>query len=125
MDSFLAGGRCGFAGHVDALASDVVLPAVVHTAQTVLLVARPVEGGAPVGADLCEETDFTRGVAEEDEILVEQLDAVRFVVRLLEVSREVDRHPVLPHEVAHGGAGADVGQYFVISFGQHVRAPVP
>jgi hypothetical protein len=44
---------------------------VIHAAEAVLLVSRQEERYASMGAELLEDADATRGVAERDQLLTE------------------------------------------------------
>src|SRR5581483_1054056 len=61
-------------GEVDALARDVVFPAVVWAAQPAVLVAPEPERDAAMRAELGEEAQAPFAVAEGDERLAEELD---------------------------------------------------
>ena len=75
-----------------------------------------------MGAVLREQADLPSGVPKDDQVLAEHGQPDRVAVRLEELLREHHGHPVLPHEVAHGGAGADVGEESVVFGVQHARA---
>ena len=66
--------------HVDALAVDVELPAVVDAAQAVLVVAAEEHRRAAVRAVRIDQADAAVGVTEGDEVLVEDLDLDRDAV---------------------------------------------
>src|SRR5258708_18343160 len=56
----------GLGRHLDHIAFDVELPAVIETAQSALLVARVDERSAPVRAVFVEHAEAASGVAEHD-----------------------------------------------------------
>ena len=62
----------GLRWHVDAVAIDVELPAVVDAAQPGLLIATEEEAGAAVRAVVADHADGAGGVAEGDEVLAEE-----------------------------------------------------
>jgi hypothetical protein len=68
------------AGHVDARASRVVLPAVIHAAQAALFVAAEEQWRAAVRAIRIEDADFAVGVPKSDQILAEGTCADRISV---------------------------------------------
>ena len=117
-------GLGGLGGHVDAVAADVVLPAVVDAADAGLLVATEEEAGAPVGAVVVDEADGAGGVAEGDEVLAEQADADGVGVGAWELAGHEGRDPVLPHELAHSGAGANPGEGLVVLLREHCGPPL-
>ena len=98
----------GLVGHVEAGAGDVVLPAVVVAAEPALLVAPEEERGAAVGAVLGDEANVAVGVAEDDEVLAEEADALQGAVTLRQVAGGQEGVPELAEQVAHGCAGTDL-----------------
>ena len=103
----LAGGR---ARHVDAVAGDVVLPAVIDAAQPALLVAAEEQRGAAMRAAMIHHADATLAVAEGDQLLAEQHQAGGRAVAF-EFGREQCWQPIVPHQPAHGGARADLREF--------------
>src|SRR5579883_395804 len=63
----------GLVRHVHAGALNIEFPAVVHAAQTALLVPTQEHGGQTVRAVLLEQPDVAVCVAEGDELLPQQL----------------------------------------------------
>jgi hypothetical protein len=61
--------------HVHAAAADVELPAVVDAPQPALLVTAEEQRGAPMRAELFEESDAPLGVTKGHQVLAEELDA--------------------------------------------------
>src|SRR5204862_7683371 len=105
--------------NLDALAGDVICPAVIRTAQAALLVAAEPERHAAVGAELVDQPETVPGVAKCDEALREQLDPHRRAIRLGQLLGEQRRQPVAPEELAHRRARAGARQKFVL-FCPHV-----
>ena len=99
-------------GHLETVAIDVVFPAVIDAAQTVLLVAPVEEGGAAMRAAVVEHADPAGAVAKRHQLLAEQHEADGRAVGH-EFGGKRRRNPVLPHEAAHRRAGAGVRQAFV------------
>ena len=113
----------GLVGHVEAGAGDVVLPAVVVAAEPALLVAAEEERRAPVGAVLGDEADVAVGIAEGDEVLAEEADALQGAVALRQVAGGQEGGPELAEEGAHGCAGTDPREEFVVNGCQHSVLP--
>ena len=103
--------------HVDALAGDVVLPAVVGAAQTVLLVASEEEVCPAVRAVALDEPHAARGVAESEQRFSEEGYAHRLAVGLGKVGRLEERHPETADELAGGGSRPDSRQLLVLCNG--------
>ena len=91
--------------HVDAVAFDVELPAVIDAAQAAFLVAAEEQRGAAVRAAMLHDADPAVGVAEGDQLLAEQHQPHRLAVGL-ELRRETGGNPVFAHQVAHRRARA-------------------
>src|SRR6185437_5797846 len=68
------------AGHIDALARGVELPAVVDAAETAFLVATEVQRRATMWAERVDDADLTVGIAESDEVLAEGAGTNRVAV---------------------------------------------
>ncbi len=64
-------------GHLDALAGDVVFPAVIGAAQPILLVASEPERHAAMGAELVDHADAPLRVTEGKQPLGQELDPHR------------------------------------------------
>ena len=66
---------------------------------------------AAVRAELVDQADLALGVAERQQLLAENLHAHLRAVRLGDLPRQQDRHPVAA-SVAHRGAGSCAHQRF-------------
>ena len=82
-------------------------PAVVHAAQSVLLGDAVGEVDAPVRAEALDEAERAGLVLVEDEVHAEDADGLGGALH--ELAGSGDGVPVAPHELAHGGARADLG----------------
>ena len=109
----------GLARHVHAAPAHVVLPAVVDAAQAAGLVPSEEQRGSAVGAVFLHETNAPLGVAEDDQILAQQTDALRVAARVRDLGAEHHREPVLAQQTAHRRPGAYAGQQFVVFLGEH------
>src|SRR5205807_4670634 len=107
---------------IEAIAVHVELPAVIGAAQSVVLVAAEEQRGEPMRAQMIEDADPAGGVAERDQLLVQEhqphLRAVGFELR-----RQAGRDPELPHELSHRSLAADAGQKLVLGFADHLASP--
>src|SRR5439155_6892194 len=101
-----------FRRHIDALAADIELPAVIDAAQAVFLIAAEEQRGSPVGAGILDQTNLSRGRPKADEVLAEETDTERRTVGPRQLVRPRSRDPVLPHEVPHRCSWADPAEYF-------------
>src|SRR5690606_15521118 len=110
-------------GDLDALAGDVVLPAVVGAAQAALLVAAEPQRGAAVGAELVDQAVAAVAVAERDEPLRQQLEPDRGAVVLRELLGDAGPYPVLPEQLPHRRARAGAGQKLVDVLAKHGTTP--
>ena len=121
-DFMLEVSLCRLIRHVHALPIDPELPAVVDAAQARVLIPSEIERGAPMRADLRKESELSAPRPKGHEIFAEEphaLDAsARFQLRCAQ-----DRHPVLPHEIAHDGSRTDSGQQLALFPGQHRLCP--
>src|SRR5439155_27258421 len=111
----------GLDRHVEAASTHVELPAVVHAAQSLRLVASIKEARAAVRTAVLDQSDGARRDAERDEALAEQAHAQRRAVGLRQLARQRRRNPVLPHQGAHRGAGSDPTEQLVVVSTQHGR----
>ena len=100
----------GHVRHVQAVARNVELPAVIDAAQPALLVAAEEQRGAAVRAAVVDHADPAGAVAEGHELLAQQHQARRRAVAL-ELRRLQRRQPVVPHQLAHRRAGADLREF--------------
>ena len=92
---------------LEAMALGVEEPSVIATADPARLHLAVVERGAAVRTARVDEPGPPRAVAEEDEVLAQYAHGAR---RVAGVGGEPDGMPVAPHQLAHGCAGADLGQ---------------
>ncbi len=72
----------GHVRHVEAVAGNVELPAVIDAAQPALLVAAEEQRGAAVRAAMVHHADAARAVAEGQKLLAQQHEAGRRAVAL-------------------------------------------
>ncbi len=114
----------GLGRHVDALAVDVELPAVVGAAEAHLLVAPEEEVRVAVRAETVDQSDLPDAVPERDEPLTQQGDTDGHAVGFGDVFGEKERDPVAAHQRAHLRSGTDAGQPFVIQCTQHGNLPL-
>ena len=106
--------------HVDALAGDVVLPAVIRAAQSALLVAAEPERDATVRAELVHQAVASLAVAERDEPLRQQLHAHRGTVVPRKLFREQRGNPVAAKRLPERRVRSRLRQEVVLFFPQHV-----
>ncbi|MNK84193.1 hypothetical protein D3C87_1040340 [compost metagenome] len=97
----------GFAGLVDAVALHVEHPAVVAAADAFFFHAPVVERRSAVRAAPVHEARATFLVAEQDEVFAQHAHLAR---RVGGVGGQADGVPVAAQQLAHGRAGADLGQ---------------
>src|SRR5262249_36056000 len=72
---------CRLGGHVDALATDVELPAVIDATEAILLIAAEEHRGGTLRAGVLDEADGARGDPEGDQVLAQHAQAHRRTVR--------------------------------------------
>ena len=108
--------------HLDHVAFDVELPAVIEAAQPAFLVAADHQRGAPVRAILVEHAEAAVGVAKHDQVLAQQPDRDRRSVGLGHLLRHAGWNPVPAHELAHGGVAFHAAQE-VVFFGRDHGGP--
>src|SRR5580704_8103274 len=106
---------------VDAIAFDVVFPAVIDAAQPALLVAPEKQRHPPVRTELVDQADAALAVAERHEVLTQQPDPHGRAVGLGDLACQAGRDPIPPHRVAHRAALPDAGDQFVFLGWQHGR----
>ena len=111
------------AGHVDADAVAVELPAVVHAAEPLLLVAAEEERRPAVRAVVLDQRGASGRGAKGDQVLAQEPDPDGRSVGLGQLARQQRRDPVLPDEVAHRRARADPTEELVVFPGQHGVPP--
>src|SRR5262249_2180345 len=108
--------------HVEAIAVDVELPAVIGAAQPLVLVAAEEQRGAAVRAAVIEDADPAGAVAKGHELLAEQKEPHRVAARL-ELARLRGGNPVFAHHVADQRPGTDPGQDFTLGSPRHGFLP--
>ena len=113
-----AAGR--FTRHVQQLAGDAELPAVVHAAQPAFLVAPEEQLGQAVRAMRVQQADLPAGVPEGDEVLAHQPNPHRRAIRRRQLLAQKRGLPELPEQATHGSAGADAGEDLIVCRIQHV-----
>ena len=113
---------CRQIGHVEAIAGDIVFPAVIDAAQPAFLVAAEEQRGAAVRTAVVEYADPSRAVAKGDQPLAQKHQAQRVAIGF-DFRRQAGRYPILPHQRPHRGAGADARQQLVFDLRGHVAAP--
>ena len=86
-------------GHIHAAPIHIILPPVVHAAQTGLLVATQKQRGSPMGTPLIQQPDSACGVAEGHQALPQKSYPHRWPVGL-QLPREQRRDPVPSHQYA-------------------------
>ena len=97
----------GLARHVEAAAIGVVEPAVKAAAQPLLLDPPPFERGAAMRAMRLQRADLPRLVAEQDDLLAQELFLARQVLQFI---RGAHRLPVAAQQFTHRAARLDAGQ---------------
>ena len=102
--------------HVETAPGDVELPAVVDAAQAMLFVAPEEQRCAPVRAVQAQDARAAGAVAESDEVLAEDSEASGRTIGCGQFGGEQRRHPVLPEELAHGRARANLREQLVVFF---------
>src|ERR1700733_3038663 len=80
-----------------------------------------------MGAELIHQAVAALGIAESHQTLGEELDPHRWAIVLRQFLGEERRHPIGAEHLAHGGAGAGLGEKFVLFFSEHglIRAASP
>ena len=112
-------GILGLRGRIHALAAHVELPAVKQAAQAAIAVDAKRQRRAAVGAMLVQQTDSAFAIAEGDQIFTQQADANGLSVVLRQLAFKQSGHPIAAQNLAHRGAGAGVGEEFVVFAGKH------
>ena len=105
--------------HLDDVAVNVELPAVIEAAQAAILVAREHQRGAPVRAVFVEHADATFAVAENNEVLTEQTNLDRRAVGLRDFLGQAGGDPVPAHDLAHRRIALDAAQQVVFLLRHH------
>jgi hypothetical protein len=109
----------GHVRHVEAIAGNVELPAMIDAAQPALLVAAEEQRGAAVRAAMVDHADAAGAVAEGQKLLAQQHETGRRAVAL-QFRRQQGGQPVVPHQPAHRRAGADLGEFRAFAGRGHV-----
>ncbi len=104
---------------VDALAGDVVFPAVVVAADAAVGAFAEPQRDAAMRAELVDQADAALGVAEGDQLFAHQLDLDRRTVRLGQLVGEQERRPIAAQQFAHQRAGADAAELLVLFTRHH------
>ena len=111
------------ARHVDAIAGDVELPAVIDAAQAAFFVAAEEQRRAAMRAAMVHHADPACAVAKGDQLLAQQHQAHRRAV-----ARQLRGHgrgdPVAAHQIAHDRAWADTRQLRAIACRRHLTLPI-
>ena len=113
--------RHGLGHHLEHVAVDVHLPAVIEAAQSAIFVAPHHERRPTMRAVLVHHPDAPVGVAKDDEILAEHTGADRRAVRVWHLLDKADRGPVAAHQPAHRRIALDSAEQVVFFGGEHVR----
>src|SRR5579862_4703608 len=91
--------------HVDAIAVDVVFPAVIPAAQAAVAVLAEMQRRAAMGAMLAEQADAALTVAKSDEVLAQEPHALRRAIGFY-FARQERRQPKAAQQIAQGRTGA-------------------
>ena len=97
----------------------VELPAVVLAAEAVLFHYAVGQVDPPVGAPAVDEAKPAGAVAVEHQVFTQQPHLFRAEGAGLQLCGARDGVPVVAHERAHGRAGADACEQFVVFDGKH------
>ena len=109
-------------GHVDAVAIGVELPAVIDAAEATRLVPSIEQRRAAVRAAMVHHADPARMIAECDQFLAEQHQPQRIAAGD-DFCGFRRGQPILPHQIAHHGAGTDAGELFAFDGVRHGFSP--
>ena len=110
------------ARHVDAVARNVELPAVIDAANALFLVAPEEQRCAAMRTAVIHHADPAGAIAKRDEFLAEQHQANRRTIAH-KLGRHQRRDPVAAHQIAHHGACADARQLDAIRCLAHAILP--
>jgi hypothetical protein len=99
--------------HVDAIAVEVVCPAVIPAAQSASLVLAEEQRRTAMRAMLGQQPDLALGRADSDQILGHEAHANRRAAGL-ELARQQHRRPITPQQLTHHGAGTGLRQQLMI-----------
>jgi hypothetical protein len=92
---------------------------VIEAADAAFLVAAEEQRGAAMRAAMVHHADAAGTVAERNQLLAQHHEAHRRPVAL-QLGRFQGRQPVLPHQLAHGGAWPDAGEFDALAGCGHV-----
>ena len=109
----------GLGRHLQHIAFDVHLPAVIQAAQAGLLVASQHQRDTPVRTILVQHADAAVAVAKHHQVLAQDARLDRRAVRFRHLLAQRHRDPVPAHQLAHRGRAFDPAQQVVFVFGQH------
>ena len=112
-------GRLG--RHLDDVAFNVHLPAVIEAAQAVLLVAAVRQRCAAMRAMQIERAQAPGRIAKHDEVFAEQANAQRRAVRLFHFLGEARGQPIATHHPPHRRIAFDATEQVVFFSGHHRR----
>ena len=110
-------------GHLQHIAFDVELPAVIEAAQPAFLIAAEHQRGAPVRTVFVEHAEAAVAVAKDHEVLAEQPNPDRGSIRFRHLLGHAGGDPMPPHELAHGRVALDPAQEIVFLGGHHGQPP--
>ena len=110
-------------GHLQAVALVVELPAVIGAADAAILHPPEKEVRAPMRADRLDDADTAPRVTKGNEVLAEELDALRRTVGLRQFPRQQRGHPVRAEDVPHRSVRPGLGQSRVIFRRKHSGPP--
>ena len=114
LDLFLKLAFSRLVHHIDAVPVHIVLPAMINASKAALFVAPQPEGGTPMGAELVNEADPSRGVPERHQLFPQQLHAHRRAVGFRNLVREAGGNPVSSQGLPHGCTGVRSYEKLVI-----------
>src|SRR5439155_6675797 len=112
-----AGGRLG--RHLEHVALDVHLPAVIQAAQAALLIAAEHQRSTAVRTVLVHHTDTPIAVAKDHEVFAKGTRLDRRAARLGDLPYQAYGRPIPSHELPHGGFTLHQTQQFVFFLGHH------
>ena len=90
--------------HIDAVAVDVELPAVIDAAQPALLVAAPEQVGAAMRAIRVKQPELAVGGAKGDEFSPKHVHSDRRAVTVRDLLRNHDWNPEPAEQLTHSGS---------------------
>ena len=105
--------------HLDAIAFQIVFPAVVHAADGAFLVAPKEEVGAAMRALRRHQADAAVADAQGDQVFTHHLDADRRAVRFRQLARERHRQPEAAQETSHWRIRTGAREQFIVGCAEH------